>query len=141
MICIKGFEFLNKFWKYYGGILYPSSSHLMLRATSRLNNYLNFCWMSADKTQLKNSSVSRFGVKKLVPEAILPVKGTKKSAGYDICSIEETSIPSMGKGKVRTGLSFEIPPDTYARIAPRSGLTWKNSINVGAGVIDEDYRG
>ena len=26
-------------------------------------------------------------------------------------------------------------------IAPRSGLTWKNSIDVGAGVIDADYRG
>ncbi len=25
--------------------------------------------------------------------------------------------------------------------APRSGLAWKNSIDVGAGVIDEDYRG
>lgn len=25
--------------------------------------------------------------------------------------------------------------------APRSGLTWKNSIDVGAGVIDADYRG
>lgn len=26
-------------------------------------------------------------------------------------------------------------------MAPRSGLAWKNSIDVGAGVIDEDYRG
>lgn len=34
-----------------------------------------------------------------------------------------------------------VPTNTYARIAPRSGLAWKNSINVGAGVIDEDYRG
>lgn len=25
--------------------------------------------------------------------------------------------------------------------APRSGLAWKNSIDVGAGVIDADYRG
>jgi dUTP pyrophosphatase len=33
------------------------------------------------------------------------------------------------------------PAGTYGRIAPRSGLAWKNSIDVGAGVIDEDYRG
>lgn len=26
-------------------------------------------------------------------------------------------------------------------VAPRSGLTWKHSIDVGAGVIDGDYRG
>ena len=50
-------------------------------------------------------------------------------------------IPAQGKGKVSTGLSFMIPANTYARIAPRSGLAWKHSINVGAGVIDEDYRG
>ncbi|KAK1382404.1 hypothetical protein POM88_020139 [Heracleum sosnowskyi] len=28
-----------------------------------------------------------------------------------------------------------------ARQAPRSGLAWKHSIDVGAGVIDADYRG
>ena len=42
---------------------------------------------------------------------------------------------------IKTGLSWMIPSNTYGRIAPRSGLAWKNSINVGAGVIDEDYRG
>jgi dUTP pyrophosphatase len=26
-------------------------------------------------------------------------------------------------------------------LAPRSGLAWKNHIDVGAGVIDADYRG
>ena len=26
-------------------------------------------------------------------------------------------------------------------VAPRSGLAWKNSIDVGAGVVDYDYRG
>jgi len=34
-----------------------------------------------------------------------------------------------------------IPEGFYGRIAPRSGLAVKKSINVGAGVIDPDYRG
>jgi len=34
-----------------------------------------------------------------------------------------------------------IPSGFYGRIAPRSSLAWKNFIDVGAGVIDEDYRG
>ncbi|KAE8729224.1 Deoxyuridine 5'-triphosphate nucleotidohydrolase [Hibiscus syriacus] len=38
-------------------------------------------------------------------------------------------------------LSISIPEGTYARVAPRSGLAWKHSIDVGAGVIDADYRG
>lgn len=29
----------------------------------------------------------------------------------------------------------------FTSAAPRSGLTWKHSIDVGAGVIDADYRG
>jgi len=34
-----------------------------------------------------------------------------------------------------------IPVGCYGRIAPRSGLAFKSSIDVGAGVIDPDYRG
>ena len=40
-----------------------------------------------------------------------------------------------------TDLSIACPPGTYGRVAPRSGLTVKNGIHVGAGVIDADYRG
>ncbi|XP_046689241.1 deoxyuridine 5'-triphosphate nucleotidohydrolase, mitochondrial-like [Homalodisca vitripennis] len=42
---------------------------------------------------------------------------------------------------VKTDLKIMLPEGCYGRIAPRSGLTWKNGIDVGAGVIDEDYRG
>ena len=42
---------------------------------------------------------------------------------------------------IKTDISIAIPPGTYARIAPRSGLAWKHSIDTGAGVVDEDYRG
>ena len=34
-----------------------------------------------------------------------------------------------------------IPYGNYGRIAPRSGLAAKHMIDVGAGVIDADYRG
>jgi len=42
---------------------------------------------------------------------------------------------------VDTGFSMAFPPSMYARIAPRSGLSVKHRIDVGAGVIDSDYRG
>lgn len=42
---------------------------------------------------------------------------------------------------MKTDLSIAIPLGTYARVAPRSGLAWKNFIDVGAGVVDYDYRG
>ena len=42
---------------------------------------------------------------------------------------------------IGTGLAFGIPVGNYGRVAPRSGLAYKNSIDVLAGVIDADYRG
>lgn len=34
-----------------------------------------------------------------------------------------------------------VPSGTYGRVAPRSGLAAKHMIDVGAGVVDEDYTG
>lgn len=42
---------------------------------------------------------------------------------------------------VKTDIQIELPEGCYGRIAPRSGLAAKNFIDVGAGVVDEDYRG
>ncbi|XP_010129383.1 PREDICTED: deoxyuridine 5'-triphosphate nucleotidohydrolase-like, partial [Buceros rhinoceros silvestris] len=39
------------------------------------------------------------------------------------------------------GLSIEWPEGTYGQIAARSGLALHHSIDVGAGVLDPDYRG
>ncbi len=38
-------------------------------------------------------------------------------------------------------MAIAIPENTYARIAPRSGLAVKKFIDTGAGVVDYDYRG
>lgn len=98
--------------------------------------------MFAGKEDKKQKSmISRLLVKKLNPTAILPKKGSPGAAGYDICANEDVVVPARGKAKVSTGLSWMCPVNTYGRIAPRSGLAWKNSIDIGAGVIDEDYRG
>eukprot|EP00253_Pinus_taeda_P011003 PITA_11003 len=79
--------------------------------------------------------------KKLSPNAILPSRGSALAAGYDLSSATSCVVPARGKALVPTDLSIAIPEGTYARIAPRSGLAWKHSIDVGAGVIDADYRG
>ena len=42
---------------------------------------------------------------------------------------------------IKTDLAIKVPSGTYGRIAPRSGLALKHGIDVGAGVIDQDYRG
>ena len=80
-------------------------------------------------------------VKKISPDAQLPTRGSDGAAGYDLQSIESCVILPGKRAVVATGLSFELPAGVYGRIAPRSGLAVKHGIQVGAGVVDADYRG
>ena len=50
-------------------------------------------------------------------------------------------VEARGKAIIPTDLKVAVPHGTYGRVAPRSGLAAKNFIDVGAGVVDEDYRG
>jgi len=80
-------------------------------------------------------------VKKLSEHATIPVRGSEGAAGYDLSSAYDYTIKAKSKDLVKTDLSIAIPLGTYARIAPRSGLAHKHFIDVGAGVVDYDYRG
>ena len=80
-------------------------------------------------------------VAKLSENATIPTRGSATAAGYDLYSAEDCVIPARGKGLVKTDIQIKVPHGTYGRIAPRSGLAWKNHIDIGAGVVDEDYRG
>lgn len=78
---------------------------------------------------------------RLSAAAVIPVRGSVGAAGYDLASAKDVVIPARGKGLCPTDIAIALPEGVYGRVAPRSGLAWKNSIDVGAGVIDEDYRG
>jgi dUTP pyrophosphatase len=78
---------------------------------------------------------------KLSPKATTPSLATPLSAGYDLYSAYEYIVPAKGKELIKTDIAVQIPSDYYGRVAPRSGLAWSNFIDVGAGVIDADYRG
>jgi dUTP pyrophosphatase len=106
----------------------------------------------------------------LADRRYMPVRGSEYSAGFDLCAcinpayvsmvfyeeqmpidhkenrsyrIDDYSI-ALGAGQrilVKTGIKVAIDDGYYGRIAPRSGLAYKNGIDVLAGVIDSDYRG
>lgn len=80
-------------------------------------------------------------VKKLDEKAVIPRRANVSDAGYDLSSIESLVIPPRSMRLVSTGLAVEVPPGSYGRVAPRSGLAVKQCIDVGAGVIDAGYRG
>jgi dUTP pyrophosphatase len=80
-------------------------------------------------------------VTKLVPHAILPARATSGSAGYDLFSIDNYVVLPGRRVVVSTGISVQLPPGCYGRIAPRSGLAVKHGLDTLAGVVDPDYTG
>ena len=75
------------------------------------------------------------------PEAKIPTRGLKDSAGWDLYSIEDVTFKPGHRTLVDTSISITLPKGTYGCIAPQSGLAWKHGVTVGAGVIDRDYTG
>tara|TARA_Y100000992_G_C20809145_1_gene279473 strand:+ start:11 stop:469 length:459 start_codon:yes stop_codon:yes gene_type:complete len=94
---------------------------------------------SQTQSQMQNTPFLR--VQKLSPSAQIPTKGSPDSAGWDLKAAHETTVPARGKAIIATDLSIAVPEGCYGRIAPRSGLSWKKHTDIGAGVIDMDYRG
>ena len=70
-----------------------------------------------------------------------PKRMTSGSAGYDLHSSKESVIAPHSRQLVATGVAITVPAGTHRRIAPRSGMSVKHSIDLGAGVINEDYTG
>ena len=84
-------------------------------------------------------------VKKLNDKATLPTRGSEYAAGYDLYAAIENNItvPAHSTEKIGTGLSFELPDETFAAIFARSGLATKQGFRPAncVGVCDSDYRG
>lgn len=56
------------------------------------------------------------------PNAKAPTRGSALAAGYDLYASQSVIIPKGGRKVVPTGIRIAIPPETYGRVAPRSGL-------------------
>jgi dUTP pyrophosphatase len=78
---------------------------------------------------------------KIIPTAILPVRASAGAAGYDLFSTDSYVVLPGRRVVVSTGITVQLPPGTYGRIAPRSGLAVKHGLDTLAGVIDPDYTG
>jgi len=80
-------------------------------------------------------------VKCLSSEATLPTFGSKGAAGCDLYSAVDISILPNSRSLISTDIAISFPSGHYGRVAPRSGLALKKSVDIAAGVIDPDYRG
>lgn len=84
-------------------------------------------------------------VKKLRDNAVVPTRGSEYAAGYDLyAAIDETIVIGPHETqKIGTGLSFELPENTFGMIVARSGLATKEGLRPAncSGICDSDYRG
>jgi dUTP pyrophosphatase len=82
-------------------------------------------------------------IKLLTNEALVPKKQHELDIGYDLASVENTTLLSKQVTLVRTGLSISLPPGVAGFVLPRSGLATKHQITLinSPGLIDPGYTG
>jgi dUTP pyrophosphatase len=82
-------------------------------------------------------------VKKLHPDAFLPIYATMGAACFDVFALHPQNDDSVDTFVFNTGLSFEIPEGYVMLIFSRSGHGFRDNIRLAncVGVIDSDYRG
>lgn len=80
-------------------------------------------------------------VQRLSDNAYLPTRANAFAAGLDLYAPAAYAIQPGDRQLIPLDIAVEIPMGTFAHILPRSGLALKNGIQVGAGVVDSDYRG
>jgi len=75
----------------------------------------------------------------------MPTRGTDHAAGYDLyaCVPKCLVINPHQTVRVGTGISCELPENTFGAIFARSGLATKEGLRPAncVGVVDSDYRG
>ena len=119
-------------WAY----VHDDNCNLLKDCTMKCNKKDGLCNFFVLKTDMGIVKMTR-----LCNNARLPVRGSNGAAGYDLAAAQSAVVPAHGKLLVETGLSLSMPTGCYGRIAPRSDLALKKFVDVGARVIDEDYRG
>jgi dUTP pyrophosphatase len=81
------------------------------------------------------------GIKRINPEAEIPVYNKRGDSGYDLVAMEDVIILPGETALIPTGLAFETPLGLEVQIRPRSGLSAKTKSRVTLGTGDSNYRG
>lgn len=82
---------------------------------------------------------------KLRYNAVEPISGSLCAAGYDLSAAidEPVMIAPHCTLKIPTGLSIELPDNTFGGLYARSGIASREGLRPAncTGIIDSDYRG
>ena len=102
-----------------------------------------------DESFVEKNTSSLFAFKhklkftKIHPDAITPKYNYESDSGFDLHSVEDVVIPSLGRALIKTGLKLGIPSGTEIQVRPKSGLALKSGLTVlnTPGTVDQGYTG
>lgn len=82
-------------------------------------------------------------VRRLRPDATLPVRQHPGDAGLDLCCVEPVVLGPGERASVPTGLAVAVPAGFAGIVTPRSGLAARHGLTLvnTPGVVDAGYRG
>jgi len=84
-------------------------------------------------------------IRRIHPDAIVPVKAHKDDLGWDLFSLEDVVIPVFSRKLIRTGIAIGFPQTSYGSVGgiikDRSGVASEKGLFIHAGVIDPGYTG
>jgi len=80
-------------------------------------------------------------IKKLAPDAKIPVFSQQGDAGMDLYSVEDAVLRPGQRITCKTGIAIKIPEGYVGLIWDKSGLSHKSGIKTLGGVFDSNYTG
>lgn len=98
--------------------------------------------LEREMTEVKPEKL-KLDYKILHADAVEPFYNYLSDSGFDLYSVEEVTIPPLGRALISTGLSFDIPDTFEIQVRSKSGL----AINQGLmclnspGTVDSGYLG
>ena len=82
-------------------------------------------------------------VRRLRPDAVLPVQAYPGDAGLDLAACDRVTLLPGERAVVGTGVAVAIPEGYAGLVTPRSGLAARHGLSKvnSPGVVDSGYRG
>jgi dUTP pyrophosphatase len=108
-----------------------------------IENILGISVDELEKEYASNSHKHTLEVESIHPDSVMPKYAFESDSGFDLCSVEEITIPPMGRALIPTGLKFGIPEATEIQIRPKSGLAINQGLTIlnTPGTVDSGYNG
>jgi dUTP pyrophosphatase len=96
-----------------------------------------------ERETVRNMTSHRIYFKKVHPDAVTPEYAYPSDSGFDLYSVEDITIPALGRALVPTGICVELTENLEIQVRPKSGLALNQGITVlnTPGTVDSGYNG